>query len=145
MLPFMPKVQSYADLYVAQMLVDELEHAGIQARLRNTDLVGMVPGVPFTTAYCEVWVDDPELLDDAARVVQQFEQQRSAQPEAPADDESIGPMAEEQAPRGGMSRAVKTAGAVMLVLFVVLVGMSWCMQPPTDQRPVPRPGSGRPF
>lgn len=52
----MKKVYSAENLIEAQIMLDLLGHAGIEARLFNQNAQGGLGEIPFTHAYPEVWV-----------------------------------------------------------------------------------------
>jgi len=57
----------------AQILIDLLGHAGIEARLFNENAQGGLGEIPFIHAYPEVWVIDDSNLDRGKVVVNNYE------------------------------------------------------------------------
>jgi len=69
----MKKVYSAANLIEAQLMLDLLGHAGINARLFNENAQGGLGEIPFTHAYPEVWVENDNDLERGKAVVNHYE------------------------------------------------------------------------
>lgn len=69
----MKKVCSAANLMEAQIMLDLLGHANIEARLFNQHAQGGLGDIPFTHAYPEVWVMDDSDLARGQAIVRSYE------------------------------------------------------------------------
>ncbi|MGH8762375.1 MAG: DUF2007 domain-containing protein [Nitrosospira sp.] len=69
----MKKICSAASLIEAQIMLDLLEHANINARLFNEHAQGGVGDIPFTHAYPEVWVIRDSDFARGQAIVRAFE------------------------------------------------------------------------
>ncbi len=69
----MKRIYSAASLPEAHLLLHQLREQGIQALVFNENAQGGVGELPFTHAYPEVWIDNPEDERRARRIVSEFE------------------------------------------------------------------------
>ncbi|MFA6902198.1 MAG: DUF2007 domain-containing protein [Gallionellaceae bacterium] len=69
----MKKVYSAANLMEAQLVLDLLGHAGVEARLRNENAQGGLGEIPFTHAYPEVWVVNDRDVERAQTVTRNYD------------------------------------------------------------------------
>ena len=69
----MKKIYSAANLIEAQLVLDLLGHAGIEARLFNENAQGGLGEIPFTHAYPEVWLINNSDIEGGQAVVRDYE------------------------------------------------------------------------
>lgn len=74
----MQKLYSAANLPDAYLLLHRLEQAGIEARVLNEHAQGGLGEIPFTHAYPEVWLVDPDDLGRARDIVSDYERREVA-------------------------------------------------------------------
>jgi hypothetical protein len=67
------KIYSAANLIEAQLMLDMLGHAGINARLFNENAQGGLGEIPFTHAYPEVWLINDSDVERGQRLVESYE------------------------------------------------------------------------
>jgi hypothetical protein len=65
-----------AALHEAQMLVDLLAEAGIEARLSNEHLVGAFGALPYGASLPEIWLSHAEDWNAACGVLAEYERNR---------------------------------------------------------------------
>lgn len=66
----MKRVYIASDLPDAHIVLNLLALAGIEARVFNENAQGGLGEIPFTHAYPEVWVTDPEDAPHARRIIE---------------------------------------------------------------------------
>jgi hypothetical protein len=77
----MQRLCTASSLQEAELIVDTLARAGIEARVLNELAAGMVGQIPFSQSLPEIWVLADE-LDSAGRVLEEFRRrQREGQVE----------------------------------------------------------------
>jgi Putative prokaryotic signal transducing protein len=69
----MKKIYSAANLMEAQLMLDLLGHAGIEARLFNEHAQGGLGDIPFSQAYPEVWIMNDQEFERGKRLVSDYE------------------------------------------------------------------------
>ena len=69
----MKKIYSAANLMEAHIILDLLNHAGINARLFNENAQGAVGEIPFTHAYPDIWVINDADVERGKLVVTRYE------------------------------------------------------------------------
>jgi hypothetical protein len=62
-----------ANLPEAHLLLHRLTHAGIEARVLNEHAQGGLGEIPFTHAYPEIWIMEPEQEVRAREILAEFE------------------------------------------------------------------------
>jgi hypothetical protein len=69
----MLRLCSAANLPEAYLLLHRLAHAGIEARVLNEHAQGGLGEIPFTHAYPEIWIMEPEQEARAREILAEFE------------------------------------------------------------------------
>lgn len=69
----MLKLYDASNLTEAQLLLDLLQQAGIEAQILNTFAQGASGEIPFGQVYPEIWLQDEKDLSRARNIVKQYE------------------------------------------------------------------------
>ena len=69
----MLKLYDASNLTEAQLLLDLLTQAGIEAHILNSFAQGASGEIPFGQAYPEIWIQDEEDLLRARKIVKEYE------------------------------------------------------------------------
>jgi hypothetical protein len=63
-------------LHEAQLVLDRLDEAGIQAQVFNTHLIGALGELPMSQCWPKIWLVDRERFEDARGIVEDYESRK---------------------------------------------------------------------
>ncbi len=73
----MKKVYSAANVPEAYLVRDQLQHAGIEARVLNEHAIGALGDMPLASAYPQVWIERDHQSHHARQIIAEYESQRT--------------------------------------------------------------------